>query len=162
MIAATSSCIARRRHTDHGDCQRAGGFKVSGHIPFSFDLAEAGDPLASVEHDWSFLPQCSDFRAQFDGRNQSKTALLAAMSRQRCARVLDHLAKRGATCGTHNRSTRQLQTDACMQNRRGPRRCVLLRTELIEPARSVVLCEEYGLKDDLAVPSNPKPLHGLA
>jgi hypothetical protein len=84
------------------------GFTVSGHIPFSVDLAEVMRPLGSIEHDWSLLPQCSDFRAQFDGRNQSKAALLAAMNRHRCARVLDHLAKRGVVyTPTHIASTGQ-------------------------------------------------------
>lgn len=84
------------------------GFTVSGHIPFSLDLAEANHPLGSIEHDWSLLPQCSGFRARFDGRNRSKAALLAAMSRKRCQRVLDHLAKRSVEyVPTHIASTGQ-------------------------------------------------------
>jgi hypothetical protein len=84
------------------------GFKVSGHTPFSVDLTEAMHPLGSIEHDWSLLPQCSDFRPRFDGKNRSKVALLAGMNRLRCQRVLDHLAKRGvAYTPTHIASTGQ-------------------------------------------------------
>jgi hypothetical protein len=84
------------------------GFTVSGHIPFSVDLAEAMHPLGSIEHDWSLLPQCSDFRARFDGRNRSKAALLAGMNGARCQRVLNHLAKRSVVyTPTHIASTGQ-------------------------------------------------------
>jgi hypothetical protein len=71
------------------------GFRVSGHIPFSVDLMDGVHPLGSIEHDWSLLPQCSDFRAQFDGKNRSKAALLAGMNTARCERVLHHLNKQG-------------------------------------------------------------------
>lgn len=84
------------------------GFTVSGHIPFSVDLMDGVHPLGSIEHDWSLLPQCSDFRAQFDGKNRSKAALLAGMNRSRCERVLNHLNKHGWTyTPTHIASTGQ-------------------------------------------------------
>ncbi len=84
------------------------GFIVSGHIPFSVDLTEAAHSLGSIEHDWSLLPQCSDFRAQFDGKNRSKAALIAGMSKPRCERVLDHLSRRGVVyVPTHIASTWQ-------------------------------------------------------
>ena len=84
------------------------GFQAAGHIPFSVDLAETAHPFGSIEHDWSLLPQCSDFRAQFDGRNRSKAALLASMNEPRCQRVLAHLAKRSiAYVPTHIASTGQ-------------------------------------------------------
>jgi hypothetical protein len=84
------------------------GFPVSGHIPFSVDLATAMHPLGSIEHDWSLLPQCSDFRARFDGKNRSKAALVAGISRPRCQRVLDQLSRRGvAYIPTHIASTGQ-------------------------------------------------------
>ncbi|MEG3791636.1 amidohydrolase family protein [Lysobacter sp. CCNWLW3] len=73
------------------------GYRVSGHIPFSVDLLEGTHPLAGIEHDGSLLPQCSDFRARFDGKNRSKAALLAGMNRARCERVLKHLGKHGWT-----------------------------------------------------------------
>ena len=84
------------------------GFTVSGHIPFSVDLAEANGPIGSIEHDSSLLPQCSGFRAQFDGKNRSKTALLAAISWNRCHRILNQLAKRNVVyVPTHIASTGQ-------------------------------------------------------
>ena len=84
------------------------GFTVSGHIPFTVDLADASHLLGSIEHDSSLLPQCSDFRAQFDGRNRSKAALVAAMSGSRCQRVLDDLARHGVVyVPTHIASTGQ-------------------------------------------------------
>lgn len=84
------------------------GFSVSGHIPFSVDLTEAVHPLDSVEHDWSLLPQCSDSRAQFDGRNRSKAALLAGMNRLKCQRILSQLTQHGvAYTPTHAASTGQ-------------------------------------------------------
>lgn len=84
------------------------GFKVSGHIPFSIDLMEGAHRLGSIEHDWSLLPQCSDFRDRFDGRNRSKAALLAGMNGSRCERVLNHMNQRGwIYTPTHIASTGQ-------------------------------------------------------
>lgn len=84
------------------------GFTVSGHIPFSVDLMDGAHPLGSIEHDWSLLPQCSDFRAQFDGKNRSKAALLAGMNTSRCKRVLKHLNQHGwSYTPTHIASTGQ-------------------------------------------------------
>lgn len=84
------------------------GFAVSGHIPFSIDLTQAVRPLGSIEHDWSLLPQCSDLRAQFDGKNRTKAALLAGMNKLKCQRLLKRLAQDGvAYTPTHIASTGQ-------------------------------------------------------
>ncbi|MFP2923946.1 amidohydrolase family protein [Pyxidicoccus sp. 3LG] len=81
---------------------------VAGHFPSSIDVAEQEHPLETIEHDWSLLPQCSDARAGFDGRNRSKAALLAGMSEPRCRRVLERLAGLGtAYVPTHIASTGQ-------------------------------------------------------
>lgn len=106
-------------------------FTVSGHIPFSVDLMDGAHPLGSIEHDWSLLPQCSDFRARFDGKNRSKAALLAGMNNARCERVLDHLNQHGWTyTPTHIASTGQ---DAAFS--RGVASSVTTQRYVIAPQR---------------------------
>lgn len=76
---------------------------VAGHVPYQYDLARPSSaPLISVEHDAGLLPQCSTARAQYDGRNRSKAALLAAMNAPRCDAVLQAMAaQRIAFVPTH-------------------------------------------------------------
>jgi imidazolonepropionase-like amidohydrolase len=76
---------------------------VAGHMPYQYDLARPSSaPLISVEHDAGLLPQCSTARAQYDGRNRAKAALLAAMNAQRCDAVLQAMAaQRIAFVPTH-------------------------------------------------------------
>ena len=84
------------------------GFAVAGHLPRAVDVVSAPHAMASIEHDWSLLPQCADGAAAFDGRNRSKAALLASINPRRCEQVLAHLAKsETAYVPTHVASTGQ-------------------------------------------------------
>ncbi len=76
---------------------------VAGHLPYKYDLARPSSaPLISVEHDSGLLPQCSNARAQYDGRNRSKAKLLAEMNSVRCDEVLKAMAtQRIAFVPTH-------------------------------------------------------------
>jgi hypothetical protein len=120
----------------------ANGFRVSGHIPFSVDLAQASHPLGSIEHDVSLLPQCSDSRAQFDGRNRSKKALVAALSGSRCQRLLDDLATRSVVyVPTHIASTGQ---DAAFSTGVGTSVAGLVQRYVIAPQRWVWALIRYA------------------
>lgn len=74
---------------------RQAGMRVAGHLPFSVDLlAPATQQLDTIEHDTSLLPQCAGQEPRFDGRTQSKVALLARTDPQRCGAVLALMASR--------------------------------------------------------------------
>lgn len=84
------------------------GIAVAGHVPFSVDLMQGQYRMASIEHDVSLLAQCSDHRAQFDGRNRHKPLLLQGLSSNRCEALLQQLAKQQvAYVPTHIASTGQ-------------------------------------------------------
>ena len=86
----------------------ANDFKAAGHIPFAVNLADTIYPLVSIEHDASLLPQCSDFAAEFNGKNSAKLALLNDWNSAKCTRVLGQLAARSvAYVPTHIASSGQ-------------------------------------------------------
>lgn len=84
------------------------GLRVSGHLPFTVDLASSPVAFVSVEHDWTLLPQCSRARASFDDRTASKPALLRAFDGAHCDSLLATMRARGtAYVPTHVASTGQ-------------------------------------------------------
>jgi hypothetical protein len=110
----------------------ANDFKAAGHIPFKADLGK-DYPLVSVEHDVSLLPQCSDFGAEYDGKNSSKRALIEGLNQARCQRVLSQLASRSVLyVPTHVASSGQ---DVAFASDATDERVERLRRYVIAPQR---------------------------
>lgn len=75
------------------DISKAHQVALAGHVPFSIDLLAFDNPLRSIEHDVNLLAQCSTTRPEFNGRNQTKPALLQGIGGSHCAQLLAQLAK---------------------------------------------------------------------
>jgi hypothetical protein len=75
---------------------RRKGMLVAGHLPYSVNLLAAStQPMDTIEHDTSLLPQCSAQQPLFDGRTRNKLALIARADPERCSAVLAMMARQG-------------------------------------------------------------------
>lgn len=91
------------------DAARLANMPVAGHFPYTASLLDPrAKQIISIEHDHSLLPQCAKEHAQFNGRNQSKQALLQQIAVQDCSQVLGNMARAGtAYVPTHVASNGQ-------------------------------------------------------